>query len=63
MIQKAFSDETLLRATVFDWHRLFKKGRELVEDDYRSGRLSTSNNDENVQKIKDAVLGNRHLTV
>jgi len=38
MLQKAFGDETLLRATVFDWDRLFKEGCELVEDDYRSGR-------------------------
>jgi len=42
---------------------LFKEGRELVEDDYRSERPSTSSNDENVQKIQDAVLGNRHLAV
>ena len=25
IIQKAFCDESLLRATVFDWHRLFKE--------------------------------------
>jgi len=50
-------------ATVFDWHRLFKKGRELVEDYYRYEWPSTSNNDENVQKIKNAVLGSRYLTV
>ena len=63
MLKKAFGDETLSRATVFNWHRLFKENRELVEDDYRSGRPTTSNNDENVQKIKDAVLGNRHMTI
>jgi len=62
MLKKAFGDETLSRATVFDWHRLFKEGRELVEDDYRSARPTTSSNDENVQK-KDAVLGNRHMTI
>ena len=63
MLQKVFGNETLSSATVFDWHRLFKEGRELVEDDYRSGRPSISKNDENIQKIKDAVLRNRHLTV
>ena len=52
--------ETLSRATVFDWHRLFKEGRELL---YRSGRPTTSNNDENFQKIKDAILGNCHMTI
>ena len=25
MLQKAFGDETLLRVTVLDWHRLFKE--------------------------------------
>ena len=41
---------------------MFKEGHKLAEGDYRSGLPLTSNNDENVQKIKDAVLGNRHLT-
>ena len=34
MLQKAFRDETLSRETVFHWYRLFKEGRELVEDNY-----------------------------
>ena len=29
MLQKAFGDETLSGATVFDWPRLFIEGREL----------------------------------
>ena len=63
MLQTAFGDEILSRATVFDWHRLFIEGLELVEDDYRSGRPSIFRNNENVQKMKDVVLGNCHLTV
>ena len=35
----------------------------IVEDDWWSVRWSTSNNYENVQKIKDLVLENRHVTV
>jgi len=62
MLQEAFGNETLSMATAFDWHRLFKEGCELVEDDYRSVQPSTLN-DKNVQKIKDVVLGNRHLTI
>jgi len=42
---------------------VFKKGHKIIEDDYRSGRPSTSNNDEHLQKVRDAVLGSRHLTV
>jgi len=63
MLQKAFGDESLSIVTVFDWHRLFKEGRELVASDYHSGRSSTSNNDDKCSKNQKCNIGNRHLTV
>ena len=51
------------RARVFERHRRFKEGREDVEDDPRSGRPSTSTTEENVEIVRQKVLGDRRLTV
>ena len=51
------------KTRLFDWHRRFKEGREVVEDDHRSGRLSTSRADENVERVKQKVRSDRRLSV
>ncbi|KAG5334715.1 SETMR methyltransferase, partial [Acromyrmex charruanus] len=63
MCQKAYGDGALSQARVFAWHRMFKEGRESVQDEPRAGRLSTSTDVIHVQKIRDLVLANRRLTV
>ena len=35
----------------------------MVEDDYRSGRPSTSRTDENVERVRQKVRSDRRLTV
>jgi len=47
-LTEAYGDATLLRTMVFKWHKAFKEGRENVEDDPRSGR-PMSTNDQNVE--------------
>ena len=38
MLQTAFRPSYMNRASVFEWHKRFKKGRESVRDDERCGR-------------------------
>ena len=45
------------------WYRDFKAGRERVDDLQRSGRPSTSIDDENINKIKEMVPRNRRITI
>ncbi|GFW83329.1 transposable element Tcb1 transposase [Trichonephila clavipes] len=41
MIQQAYGMESLSQAQVFRWHKMFKEGRESMEDEPRAGRPST----------------------
>ena len=38
MLQTAFGASCKNRASVFEWHKRFKEGRESVRDDERCGR-------------------------
>ena len=47
----------------YKWYRDFKEDRERVDDLQRSGRPSTLIDDQNINKIKERVLGNPRLTI
>ena len=38
MLQKAFGDQALSKTRTFEWHKMFREGRERVEDKERPGR-------------------------
>ncbi len=38
MLQTAFGPHCMNRASVFEWHKRFKEGRESVREDERCGR-------------------------
>ena len=63
MLQKAFGVETMSQKNVYKWYRDFKEGRERVDDLQRSGRPSTSFDDQNINKIKEILLAVRRLTI
>ena len=46
MLQTAFRPSCLNRASVFEWHKRFKEGRESVRDDERGGRSKEVNTPE-----------------
>ena len=61
MLNTAYGDVAMKRATCFGWHKRFKNGR--VEDDERSGCRSTSTDDPHIDEINTLVRANRRLTV
>ncbi|GFW63551.1 protein GVQW3 [Trichonephila clavipes] len=60
---KAFGDEAMSRARVFEWFRRFKEGRQSVNIDPRSRRPSTSRNEHKIAQMKAVVLSQLRLTV
>ena len=50
-------------ATMKRWASLFKHGRESLKDDPRSGRPSSSVNDETADQVEQLVMNDRRLTV
>ena len=63
LLRDTYSDEALSWARVFGWHRRFILGRVSVEDDTRSGRPSSSRNEDNVVHIRDLIREDRTVTV
>ena len=43
MLQTAFGESCMNRASVFEWHKRFNEGRESVRDDERCGRSKEVN--------------------
>ena len=43
MLQTAFRPTCMNRASVFEWHKTFKEGRQSVRDDERCGRSKEVN--------------------
>ena len=51
------------RPRVFEWHKRFKSGREEVENDPKSGWLSTTKTNENIMRVKQRVQSDHRLMV
>ena len=57
MLQTAFGQSFMNRASVFEWHKRFKEGRESVRDDERCGRSKQVNRSELIgQRVRVTML-------
>jgi len=63
MLQEAYGEDCLSRTLSHKWYQGFKSGRTSIEDDPKSGRLSTSMDDDHVEKLLAVIRPNRRLTV
>ena len=63
LLQKAYGEDAMGRTQVFEWFRRFKEGRTSVESNPRSGRPSTSRNEEMIAKVRKIFRNNWKLTV
>lgn len=66
MLTEAYGDETLSRARVFEWHKRSSGGRDSADegiDDERAGRPKSAITDQNIAKFRDAIRGDRILSV
>ena len=56
MLQTAFQPYRMNRASVFEWHKRFKEGKESVRDDERCGRSKEINTPELIgQRVRVRV--------
>jgi histone-lysine N-methyltransferase SETMAR len=55
MLEKAYGKAAMKKTQVYKWHKRFRDGRASVNDDPRSGRPSTSTNDNNIERVRNVV--------
>ena len=63
MLQTAFRPSCMNRASVFEWHKRFKEGRESVSDDERCGRNKEVNTPELIGQIKNFMDKDRRVSI
>jgi len=63
MLQQAYGEDCLSRTQCHEWYQRFKSGRTSIEDDLKSGRPSTSMDDDHVEKELAVIRQNSRLTV
>ena len=63
MLQTAFGSSCMNRASVFEWHKRFKEGRESVRDDERCGRGKEVRIPELIGQIKNFMDKDRRVSI
>ena len=58
MLQQAYGEDCLSRTQCHKWYQCFKSGRMCIEDDPKSGRPSTSMDDDRVEKVLAVIRQN-----
>jgi hypothetical protein len=55
MLKQAFGNESMGLAQTYDLYKMLKDGRISIEHDPRSGRPSTSTDDQEVAQVRSSV--------
>jgi len=63
MLKEAFENNAMKQSKTILWYKLFKDGRNFVDDDERSGQRSTSATPENITKFREIILEYRRQTI
>ena len=63
MLQTAFGPSCMNRASVFEWHKRFKEGRESVRDDERCGRSKEVRTPKLIGQIKNFMDKDCHVAI
>ena len=63
MLQTAFQPSCMNQASVFEWHKRFKEGRESVRDDERCGRSKEVRTPELIGQIKNFVDKDHRMSI
>ncbi|KAJ4436093.1 hypothetical protein ANN_18720 [Periplaneta americana] len=63
MMQQVYGEDAVSRSVVFRWHRHFLQGRDILEDDVRTGRPQTIRTECKIQEVATLVSANRSQSV
>ena len=63
MLQTAFGTSCMNRASVFEWHKRYKEGRESVRDDERCERSKEVRTPELIGQIKNFMDKERRVSI
>jgi len=62
-LKSAYPGQVPTYKTVTKWANLFRAGRESTEDDERSGRPITGPTSMNIDKVRNLIDGNSHISI
>jgi len=60
---KGFKEEAVSKTQVYEWYSRLKGGEMSCEDQPRAGQTSTCRNDENLEKVRNAINADHHRTI
>jgi hypothetical protein len=63
MLKQTYGEDCLSLTPCYEWYQHFKLGRASTKDNLKTGRPSTSMDDDYVEKVYAMIRENRHLTV
>ena len=63
IVQTAFGASCINQASVFEWHKRFKEGKESVRDDERCGRSKEVRTPELIGQIKNFMDKDRRVSI